>query len=55
MVSYSMKDRMDRPTSYSIPDNADTYTLDKKINDHGVTFDYRLTFHDHTQEKVNKA
>ena len=31
VVSYSMKDRMDRPTSYSIPDNADTYTLDKKI------------------------
>ena len=29
VVSYSMKDRMD--TSYSIPDNGDTYTLDKKI------------------------
>ena len=50
-----MKDRMD--TSYSISDNGDMYTLDKKdkIKDLGVTFDYRLTFHDHIQEKVNRA
>ena len=31
--------------------------LDKKdkIKDLGVTFDYQLTFHDHIQEKVNRA
>ena len=55
VVSYSMKDRTD--TSYSISDNGETYALDKKdkIKDLGVTFDSRLTFHDHIQEKVNRA
>ena len=55
VVSYSMKDRTD--TLYSISDNGETYAMDKKdkIKDLGVTFDYRLTFHDHIQEKVNRA
>ena len=52
VVSYRMKDRTD--TSYSISHNGETYALDKndKIKDLGVTFDYRLTFHDHIQEKL---
>ena len=47
VVSYSMKDRTD--SSYTISHNGETYALDKndKIKDLGVTFDYRLTFHDH--------
>ena len=50
-----MKDRTD--TSYSISPNGETYALDKKdiIKDLGVTVDYRLTFHDHIQEKVNRT
>ena len=50
-----MKDRTD--TSYSISDKGETYALDKKdkIKDLGVTFDSRLTFHDHIKEKVNRA
>ena len=50
-----MKDRTD--ISYSISHNDETYALLKKdkIKDLGVKFDYRLTFHDHIQEKVNRA
>ena len=32
-----------------------THWTKNKIKDLGVTFDYRLTFHDHIQEKVNRA
>ena len=47
-----MKDRME--ILYSISDNGDTYTLDKKdkIKDLRVTFDYRLTFHDQYRKKL---
>jgi len=31
------------------------WTKKDKIKDLGVTFDFRLTFHDHIQEKVNRA